>query len=120
MKIVTFLNFTNEDFTYSWDSQPHTIKAHEQVEMEDWRANHAAKHLVNRELNKADLSQYCSPKIIKDVPQFYELYQKAVIEHTVAPEVKAEDAAMAVANSKPEVKAKKPVKVEKEFEELNT
>jgi len=54
-KIVTFVNFSDEDFTYTWDGHPMSFKAKEAKEIEEYLAIHFAKHLVNREMNKRNL-----------------------------------------------------------------
>lgn len=52
-----FTNWTNEDFTWTWNNQSYTFKANSSVELEDAGvANHFAKHLAQRELLKANLS----------------------------------------------------------------
>lgn len=51
-KAIIFKNFSDEDFTHTWDSVPYTFKAGQEIFMEDWKALHFAKHLVQRELNK--------------------------------------------------------------------
>lgn len=54
-KAVKFINWTNEDFTWKWGGEPTTIKANESIWMQDWKADHFAKHLADRELSKAGL-----------------------------------------------------------------
>lgn len=48
---IKFKNFTDRDFTWSFDSIPYTFKAGETIYLEDFKAKHFAKHLVDRELN---------------------------------------------------------------------
>lgn len=50
-----FTNFTDEDFTFYWDSVPYTVKAGQSIYLEDFKANHAAKHLIDQELNKQNI-----------------------------------------------------------------
>jgi hypothetical protein len=52
MKAVTFTNWTNEDFTHAWDSVPYTFKKGKSMMVPDWQAEHFAKHLTDREMNK--------------------------------------------------------------------
>jgi hypothetical protein len=52
MKAIKFKNFTKESFTHTWDSVPYTFKPNQEMYMEDWKAEHFAKHLIDRELNK--------------------------------------------------------------------
>lgn len=79
MKIVKFVNYTNEDFTGMWNGQKKLVKAGQSLYMADYLAAHFAKHLVNRELTKAGLHNFTSPKKPEEVPQFMELFNKAVI-----------------------------------------
>lgn len=86
-KIVLFVNFTDEDFTYPWNGSNQTFPAHDKGRyMERGLAEHFAKHLANRELLKSDdpkMGNYTSPKIPQDVPQFYSLFNKAIIDTDV-------------------------------------
>ena len=50
-----FQNFTDQDFTWSFDSIPYTFKAGETIYLEDFKAKHFAKHLVDRELNRLNI-----------------------------------------------------------------
>lgn len=52
IKAIKFKNFSDEDFTCSWDKVPYKFKAGMEIYAEDWKANHFAKHLIDRELNK--------------------------------------------------------------------
>lgn len=52
MKAIKFKNFSEEDFTYSFDSIPYTFPAGTEMFLEDYKAEHFAKHLVDRELNR--------------------------------------------------------------------
>ena len=51
-KAITFLNFTDEAFSYTWDSVPYNFLPGQKFMMEDWKARHFAKHLANYVLNK--------------------------------------------------------------------
>lgn len=53
-KPVRFFNFTDEDFSWTWDKQLYTFPAKKAIYMEMWKAQHFAKHLVNRVLNTLD------------------------------------------------------------------
>ena len=55
MKSVLFYNWTEEDFTWSWDSVPFEFKAGDKLYVQDYLAEHFAKHLVDRELLKQGL-----------------------------------------------------------------
>ena len=52
---IKFLNITDQDFTWSFDSIPYTFKAGETIYLEDFKAKHFAKHLVDRELNRLNI-----------------------------------------------------------------
>lgn len=79
MKSLLFTNWTAKDFTHAWANVPYTFKAGQAMYMEDWKAKHFAKHLVNRELNeqgiatnhfsRAALEEKCiSDPSVEDVP----------------------------------------------------
>jgi hypothetical protein len=52
MQAIKFKNFSNEDFSWSWNNMPYVFKAGESIFLEDFKATHFAKHLIDRELNK--------------------------------------------------------------------
>lgn len=56
VRAVKFYNFSDEDFEWTWDSVPYNFKAKETMMMEDWKARHFAKHLVDREMNKLKIA----------------------------------------------------------------
>ncbi len=49
---ILFVNFRNETFTFSWDSIPYTLEPKESRWLPYWLAQHAAKHLVDIEMNE--------------------------------------------------------------------
>lgn len=52
MQALKFKNFTTEDFTWKFDGIPYTFKAGQEMFLEDYKAYHFAKHLVDREMNQ--------------------------------------------------------------------
>lgn len=52
VKSVVFKNFTDGEFVCSWDAVPYRFPAGKEMYVEDWKANHFAKHLVDRVMNK--------------------------------------------------------------------
>lgn len=54
-KVVKFINWSNEDFTWKWGGESLNVKSHESVWMQDWKAEHFSKHFTDRELLKAGL-----------------------------------------------------------------
>jgi len=72
---VTFINYTDEDFTHTWDSQPYVFAAGRTMMLPEYLARHFAKHLTRRELNKL------GPKgeITDDDPEFIKLMNKCVV-----------------------------------------
>lgn len=50
-KAVPFFNFTDKPFSHTWDSVPYEFDPMQSYMMEDWKAEHFAKHLVNHVLN---------------------------------------------------------------------
>lgn len=51
---VLFTNWTNEDFTYTWDKVPYTFKAGSSQYLPAYLAEHFASHLTDREMLKKD------------------------------------------------------------------
>ena len=52
MKTVTFNNWSDADFTWTFGGEPTTFKAGVSVVLPDFLADHFAKHFVDRELIK--------------------------------------------------------------------
>lgn len=52
VKSVVFKNFTDEEFVCSWDSVPYRFPAGKEMYVEDWKAEHFAKHLVDRVMHQ--------------------------------------------------------------------
>jgi len=52
VKSIVFKNFTDEEFVCSWDSVPYRFSAGKEMYVEDWKAHHFAKHLVDRVMHK--------------------------------------------------------------------
>lgn len=121
VKSVVFKNFDYEKFVCSWDSVPYTFPAGKEMYVEDWKAAHFAKHLVNKVMTRQGL-------IITNMMEREPLLRKALpdgIELTVdeALDVNArEEVAEKVAEVKETAKAKKASKVvvEEEFADLKT
>jgi len=106
LQIVRFVNFTDEDFVGKWGGVPQLISAGQSVPMEDWRARHYAKHLINRELQRVvngqekypNGSKLTSPRKPEEIPLWNELLAKAIVTEgakSVAPENAAMEVAMA-------------------------
>lgn len=55
MQALKFKNFSDEDFVGVWNSVPFTIPAGMEMYFEDYKAQHFAKHLIDRELNRLDI-----------------------------------------------------------------
>lgn len=52
MQAIQFHNFSDEDFTWKWDGIAYTFPAKSTLFLEDFKAEHFAQHLVDRELDK--------------------------------------------------------------------
>ena len=50
-----FKNFSQEDFTWKWNGDPYTFPANSEIYLEEFKANHFAKHLIDRELNRLNI-----------------------------------------------------------------
>lgn len=55
MTAKKFHNFSNEDFTWKYDGIPYTFPAGQDTYLEDAKADHFAKHLVDREMNRPEV-----------------------------------------------------------------
>lgn len=99
MKVALFINFSNEAFVGMWNSKPEKFAPNgekgDRKHMEDWKAKHYAKHLVNRELLKKGLENETSPKFPEQHPHFMELFNQAVIIDDEEIELTPEEAASA-------------------------
>lgn len=50
-----FKNFTDTEFSWKFDGIEHTFSAGMEIFLEDFKADHFAKHLVDREMNRLHL-----------------------------------------------------------------
>lgn len=79
-RIVKFVNFSKEPFTWTLNKIPYTFQPGEENAkyMEYPIALHFAKHLVNRELLKRGRENDTSPKNMHENPYFMEIFNKVV------------------------------------------
>lgn len=75
-----FTNWTHEDFTHKWDSVFYTFKAGQSEMLQDYLANHFAKHLAQREINRRNLP-------MSDL-KFKEFFDKCLSGDTITAETK--------------------------------
>ena len=72
MEAKQFTNFTKEDFTWKFGGMSYTLKAGQTMFLEDYKADHFAKHLIDKEMNRmgiptnmmakrAELEKLCFP-----------------------------------------------------------
>jgi len=105
MEVKKFKNYSEDDFIYSFDGVPHTFKKGMEIFLEDYKAEHFAKHLVDREMNRMNV-------LTNNMSVRAELLTKCFPTDEVAPTIsEAIDT-----NEKKKVKVTK--KVETEFEDL--
>lgn len=52
VKAVLFFNWTDRDFTHTWDGVEYTFKKNSKQYLEEFLARHFAKHLATREIYK--------------------------------------------------------------------
>lgn len=52
MQARKFKNWTDEDFKWKWDGVEYAFPAGQETFLEDFKADHFASHLVDREMNK--------------------------------------------------------------------
>jgi len=55
MEAKKFTNFSNESFSWKFGGVEYTFGVGQTMFLEDYKADHFAKHLIDRELNKAGL-----------------------------------------------------------------
>jgi hypothetical protein len=55
MNVIQFYNFSDEDFTWKYDGISYTFLAKSTTPLEDFKAEHFAQHLIDRELNRAGI-----------------------------------------------------------------
>lgn len=84
-KIVKFVNFSNEPFTWTWNKVPYTFLPSNgndgnEKYMERPIAIHFATHLVNRELHKAGRESDTSPKKPDENPFFMRFFKRCIQE----------------------------------------
>lgn len=79
MKQALFFNFTDKEFIGYWDGKAKKFKPGAKQYMEEWRARHYAKHLVNSVLIAEGKENSTSPKFPEQVPDFMNLFNKACI-----------------------------------------
>lgn len=118
---VLFVNFSNQPFSATpytwplgseeqmvdehckWDNIPDSFAPHASRYMEEWRAEHFAKHLINRELDKIG-------KPINDEKLRSEMLKKCIMDK--APEVNSANIDMELMNKNMEPKVVKEVTTE--------
>ena len=72
MEAKKFVNFTSEAFTWNFNGMAYTFQPNQAMFLEDYKAEHFAKHLIDRELNaqgiptnnmakRAELEKLCLP-----------------------------------------------------------
>lgn len=109
MNAIKFKNWTDETFSWKWDGIEHNFAPNQEIYLEGQKAKHFAKHLTDRELNKAGLPTN-SPKRGEFEARCYP--SDEIISEEQALNIREE------AKSKAK-KSKKTVKKEEEFAELN-
>lgn len=116
VKSVVFKNFTDEDFVCSWDGVPYRFPAGKEMYVEDWKAEHFAKHLVDRVMNKAGM--ITSNKIERDPLLAQALPDGVTLDADEAFDLKAREETKEKEIELKAKKASKKVVTEEEFPEL--
>lgn len=111
MQSKVFVNFSEEAFVGVYGGVEYPFQSGESMMLQDYLADHFAKHLVDRELQKQG-------KLVNDSSR-PELLKKCFGERTLS-EVSEEKLEAELLNEKVEIKKKagRPKKVEEEFPEL--
>jgi hypothetical protein len=101
---IKFKNFSQEDFTCKYDGMAYTFKAGQEMYIEDFKAEHFAKHLVDREMNRTNTpTNLMTPRKALEAQCFP---SEEVVSEEVAIDIEARKA------------VKAPKKIESEFEDL--
>lgn len=109
--LVTFVNASVAPFVGVWGGEQMYFEAGQEVVMEQWRALHFAKHLVDSILNDRKVptnNQSERDKLVSDI-----------IKPVKAKEEKVEAPELPRGNGKPEPVKKGKGKKQKEFEDLD-
>lgn len=107
MKAILFRNFSDESFTWKFDGDPYTFEAGQEMYMEDFKAQHFAKHLIDRELNKEGIPTNAQGR-------------RSQLEALCFPALEAITPAEAIDVNTRKTTKTKAKKVEEEFPELKT
>lgn len=107
MKPMKFTNITNEDFSHKFGGIMHTFPAGESTLMEDFKAEHFAKHLTDHILNLRGIST-------SNITERNALLSQILSQDI---ELKEEEIAEVIIKSDTRVKKGKKA-VEKEFADL--
>jgi hypothetical protein len=107
MEAKLFKNFTEQDFSWKFDGVPYSFKAGQEIYLEDFKAEHFAKHLVDAELQRLGVQ---TSDVVKRTELTARCFPVAVV---VSPQEALH------LNEEDKAKTKKGKKVEKEFEDLD-
>ncbi len=115
MNAKKFTNFSKEDFTWKHNGIPFHFPAGSEMYLEDDKADHFAKHLVDREIGRMNIDQGILGDKAKEIattsPRLRaELHAKCFPTH--------EEVTPAVAIDINEKAKRAPKQVESEFEDL--
>lgn len=118
MTAKKFRNFSKEDFTWKWDGVVYTFKAGQEIYMEDYKADHFAKHLIDRELTRQNIQTNHHGERAKLALLCFPPDEVVSVAEAIDIEAKKEE------SIRTEVKAKrgrpsKKVEIEEEFSDLN-
>ena len=62
MNAKKFKNFSSENFSWKFNGVEYTFSAGQEIFLEEDKANHFAKHLIDRELNRLNIATNYIPK----------------------------------------------------------
>lgn len=120
VKSVVFKNFDREEFVCSWDGTPYRFPPGKEMYVEDWKAEHFAKHLIDKIMNRNN--QITSNKFVRDqlLPQALPPETSISTEEALDLNAREKLAEVKAEEKVEEIKKKKTSKkvVEEEFEGL--
>jgi hypothetical protein len=113
-----FKNFSDQDFAWKFDGVEYGFKAGETMYLEDSKAAHFAKHLIDRELNKKNIPTDRVAERAKLELLCFPSDEVVTPVEAINIEAKKEEVARVEIKAKKNIKNKK-VEQEEEFADLN-
>lgn len=130
-----FKNYSKEVFVNSWDNVPYRFEIGQGMYMEDYLAEHHAKHLINREMQRDGLQvddsrrpEYLAQALassevrdeLKNVPEEVQILNMNVKKEEIVTEIEEVVSKKVSKRGRPKKEVKEEVSQEQEFADLPT